>query len=82
MPPKLAERCIRAGSAVGDVVFDPFGGAMTTVVAAEALGRHGIATELSPEYLAIGRRRLERPHALALTTVASESHPLFDEVPP
>jgi hypothetical protein len=46
-------------------VFDPFGGAMTTVVAAEALGRIGIATELSAKYVAIGKRRLERPHLRA-----------------
>ena len=45
-------------------VFDPFGGVATTVVVAEALGRRGIMTELSSEYLAMARRRLERPHAI------------------
>lgn len=63
MPPRLAATCIKAGCPKGGIVFDAFGGAMTTIVAAEALGRIGIATELSAKYLAIGKRRLERPHA-------------------
>lgn len=66
-----------AGPPVGAVVFDPFGGAMTTAVVALALGRRAVATELSPEYLSLGRRRLERPHARMPKGGRDEVHPLF-----
>jgi DNA modification methylase len=81
MPLRLATKCIKAGSRPGDVVFDPFGGAATTVLAAENLGRIGIMTELSPKYLGIARRRLERPHAPRLNINPIESPmPLFDSI--
>lgn len=57
-------------------VFDPFGGAMTTLVAADALGRHGIATELSEEYLKLGAERLSRPHAPARKPASAPSKPM------
>ncbi|HSQ51976.1 MAG TPA: site-specific DNA-methyltransferase, partial [Nitrospiraceae bacterium] len=38
-PPKLIEPCILAGSRPGDTVLDPFGGAGTTGLAADRLGR-------------------------------------------
>jgi DNA modification methylase len=63
MAPTLAERCIKAGCPEGGIVFDPFAGAATTLVVATALGRHAIGCDLSPEYLRMARRRLERPHA-------------------
>ncbi len=78
MPPRLARACILTGSPAGGVVFDPFGGAMTTVEAAEVLGRRGVATELNPEFLAIGKRRLERPHAPVMAPRPSDPLPLFD----
>jgi len=56
-PQKLAERCVKAGSKPGDVVFDPFGGSGTVVKVAQDLGRVGIAGELNPEYLRIAKRR-------------------------
>ena len=58
-PPELAERCIRAGSREGDTVLDPFGGAGTTGLAADRLGRHATLIELSADYIAIARRRLQ-----------------------
>jgi DNA modification methylase len=59
------------------VVLDPFGGAGTTPLVATALGRHGIALDLKPEYLALARRRIERPHARHVGTVAGADLPLF-----
>jgi DNA modification methylase len=59
------------------VVLDPFGGAGTTPLVAIALGRHGIALDLNPEYLALARRRIERPHARHVGTVAGADLPLF-----
>lgn len=46
MPQALAERCIRAGSAAGDTVLDPFGGSGTTGRAALALQRNAILIDL------------------------------------
>jgi DNA modification methylase len=82
MPPALAERCIRAGCPRGGVVFDPFGGAGTTAVAALALGRRAIVAELSARYLKIARRRIARPHAPPERERAAEPLPLFDGVAP
>ncbi len=58
MPPELAETCIKAGSASGDMVLDPFGGAGTTGLAADRLQRDATLIELSPEYAQIARDRL------------------------
>jgi len=57
MPPKLAERCILAGSDSGETVLDPFVGAGTTTVVAEALGRQSLGIELNPEYAQMARDR-------------------------
>jgi DNA modification methylase len=82
MPPVLAERCIKAGCPKGGVVFDPFGGAGTTAVAALALGRRAIVAELSARYLKIARRRIARPHAPPEREKAAEPLPLFDGATP
>jgi DNA modification methylase len=62
-------------------VLDPFCGAATTLVVAEALGRRGIGVELSAEYLAIARRRLEHPHAATPRPGRVEAYPLFGDAP-
>lgn len=58
MPPDLAERCIKAGSAKGDTILDPFGGAGTTALVADRLGRNATIIELNPEYAALARERV------------------------
>lgn len=45
------------------LVLDPFSGASTTGVVALALGRRYVGFDLSPDYLAMSRRRIDRPHA-------------------
>ena len=57
-PPALVEPCILAGSPKGGVVLDPFGGAGTTGLVADRLGRNAILCELNPEYVAIAERRI------------------------
>ena len=57
MPPALAERCILAGSAIGDEVIDPFLGSGTTGMVAERNGRRWFGVELQPEYEPIIRQR-------------------------
>jgi DNA modification methylase len=58
MPPKLAERCIRAGTKPGDAVLDPFGGAGTTGLVAAQIGRHCVLVDLNSSYIAMARERI------------------------
>jgi DNA modification methylase len=57
-PPALIEPCIKAGSKAGDVVLDPFGGAGTTGLVADRLGRDAILCELNPEYAKMAGERI------------------------
>jgi DNA modification methylase len=57
-PLALIEPCILAGCPEGGTVLDPFGGAGTTGLVADRLGRNAILIELNPEYAAIAERRL------------------------
>ena len=68
MPPESAERCIKAGSAKGDTVLDPFGGAGTTALVADRLGRDAVLCELNPTYAGLAEQRV------------TNDSPLFSEV--
>lgn len=57
-PPELPRRCILAGSRPGDTVLDPFFGAGTTGLVADALQRDCIGIELNPAYAEIARKRI------------------------
>lgn len=59
MPDALAARCVKAGSAVGDVVLDTFGGAGTTALVANRLGRDAILCEINPDYAEMARARVK-----------------------
>lgn len=59
-PVGLPEFCIRAYSDPQDVVFDPFMGSGTTLIAAERTGRLGLGMELSPAYAQLIIERWER----------------------
>jgi DNA modification methylase len=64
MPEELASVCILAGCPKGGVVLDPFGGAGTTGLVADRLGRDAILIELNPEYAAMAERRIKNDSAL------------------
>lgn len=49
-PVALVERAIRNSSRPGELVYDPFAGSGTTVIAAEITGRTARAMELDPAY--------------------------------
>jgi DNA modification methylase len=68
MPDALAEICIAAGCPAGGTVLDPFGGAGTTGLVADRMGRDAILIELNPEYAAMAKRRI------------TNDSPLFAEV--
>ena len=57
-PTALVEPCIKAGSAPGDTVLDPFFGAGTTGLVASRLGREYVGIELNPEYAEMARERI------------------------
>jgi site-specific DNA-methyltransferase (adenine-specific) len=52
-PVALVERCLANSSRPGDVVLDPFGGAGSTLIAAERLGRTAYILELDPRYVQV-----------------------------
>jgi DNA modification methylase len=58
MPDRLAEICIAAGSPHGGTILDPFGGAGTTGLVADRMGRDAILIELNPEYADMAKRRI------------------------
>jgi DNA modification methylase len=57
-PPELVVPCILAGSPPGGSVLDPFGGAGTTALVAQAMGRDATLIELNPDYAAIAEKRI------------------------
>jgi DNA modification methylase len=58
MPDEIARRCILAGCPEGGTILDPFGGAGTTGLVADRLGRNAILIELNPEYAEMARGRI------------------------
>jgi DNA modification methylase len=57
-PPALIEPCILAGCPKDGTVLDPFGGAGTTGLVADRLGRDAVLIELNPEYAQMAERRI------------------------
>ena len=59
MPERLLGRIISASSNPGDLVLDPFAGSGTTLAVAKKLGRDWLGFELSAEYAAGARDRVD-----------------------
>lgn len=57
-PPALVEPCIASSCRSGGIVLDPFGGAGTTGLVADRMGRDAILIELNPEYAEMARARI------------------------
>jgi DNA modification methylase len=57
-PVELVTRMIVNSSQAGDIVYDPFCGSGTTLVACEQLRRRGYAVEIDPGYVAVALERL------------------------
>lgn len=58
-PLDLIEKPILASSNKGDLVFDPFCGTDTTIVAAKKLGRIGLGVERSRRWHQVAKKRLK-----------------------
>ncbi|MFB6349167.1 DNA-methyltransferase [Moraxella sp. ZJ142] len=59
-PEELLYRIIALTSNMGDIVFDPFGGTMTTSAVAKKLGRNYLAIEQKLEYVQAGIKRVNQ----------------------
>jgi len=58
-PVELVERCILALTNEGDLVFDPYSGAGSTMIAALNRDRRAMGVEKEGEYVEITRKRIE-----------------------
>jgi site-specific DNA-methyltransferase (adenine-specific) len=65
MPEPVLARIVRVSSNVGELVFDPFGGSGTTLVAAKRSGRRYLGTEMSANYVENIEARLADTRSLA-----------------
>ncbi len=59
-PVALPEFILQAYSNPGDVVFEPFGGSGTTMLAAQRTGRHCRSVEIAPEYVDVTIKRFQQ----------------------
>ena len=60
MPEQMAEDHIVSWSKVGDLIFDPFAGAGTTLKMAMLNHRRFLGFEINPKYVKLARRRLKK----------------------
>ena len=77
-PVELFVRPIRKHTKPGDLVFEPFSGSGSQLIAAERTGRRCRAIELSPAFVDVGVRRWEQATGKAATL--EESGQTFAEV--
>ena len=70
-PPELVEPCVKAGCPPGGTVLDPFGGAGTTGLVANRLGRNAVLLEISAEYAEMAARRISADNGGLPVTVLS-----------
>jgi DNA modification methylase len=81
-PPDLIQPCILARCPRGGTVLDPFGGAGTTGLVAERLGRNSVLVELNEEYCQMARNRIRADHGkvkCSLLEAGRVSGPLFED---
>ncbi|GAI46595.1 unnamed protein product, partial [marine sediment metagenome] len=68
-PEELVERYISFFTKKGQIVFDPFMGIGSTLVACEKLGRRGIGIEYVKKYVDIGKKRIAKVRAHKKQTI-------------
>jgi DNA modification methylase len=61
-PVALPEFAIEAYTEAGDIVFEPFGGSGTTMLAAQRTGRLCRSMEIAPEYVDVAIKRFQQNH--------------------
>lgn len=78
-PVALPQFVIEAFTDTGDLVFEPFGGSGTTMLAAERTGRTCRSVEIAPEYVDVAIKRFWQNHPEVPVTLAATGQS-FDEV--
>ena len=84
-PLKLLERIIEASSNPSDVVFDPFCGCATTLVAADRLQRSWVGIDISPKAAELVVDRIKREQGLFQEIIARDDYPQrtdMSDIPP
>lgn len=61
-PPVLIEPCVLAGCSAGGIVLDPFGGAGTTALVAQRLGRGSVYIDVSRQYADMAAKRITKAY--------------------
>jgi DNA modification methylase len=78
-PVALPEHVMQAFSDPGDVVFEPFNGSGTSILAAERTGRRCRAVEIAPEYVDVALSRFRQRHPDVAVTLSTTGQS-FDEI--
>ncbi|MBU9223781.1 site-specific DNA-methyltransferase [Burkholderia multivorans] len=78
-PVALPQFVIKAFSDTGDLVFEPFGGSGSTMLAAQRTGRVCRSVEIAPEYVDVAIRRFRQNHPEVAVTLLDTGQ-TFDEV--
>ena len=77
-PEALLYRIIAINSKINDIVFDPFGGTMTTAVMAKRMGRQYLTIERDKNYCQYGQKRLENTNVI----IGNIEKAIYDTKPP
>ncbi|WP_291988469.1 DNA modification methylase [Candidatus Accumulibacter sp. ACC007] len=70
-PIALPEFILEAYSGTGDIVFEPFCGSGTTILAAQRTGRLARSVEIAPEYVDVAIKRFQQNFAGVPVTLAA-----------
>ena len=84
-PLALLERIIKASTNPGDVVFDPFCGCATTLVAADQLQRSWVGIDISPKAAELVVTRIRKDQGLFQEIIARDDYPSrtdMSDIPP
>lgn len=74
-PIELVERCVLALTNEEDIVYDPFAGVGSTLIAALKNGRRAYGTELMGEYIDIGKERI-----IKLSNDTLKTRPIYQKI--
>ena len=77
-PVALPEFAIKAYPDSGDVVFEPFGGSGTTMLAAQRTGRICRSVEIAPEYVDVAIKRFQQNHPGVPVTLIANGQSFYD----
>ncbi len=77
-PVALPEHFMEAFCSAGDVVFEPFNGSGTSLLAAQRTGRQCRAVEIAPEYVDVAIRRFQQNYADVAITLAATGQAFAD----